>query len=331
MDFNMLMSKIYVVVPNLNGEDYLQECLDSLQEQTIYHQIVVVDNGSTDESLSILDSYEDIIVISKETNTGFTGGVNTGIEYALSREADAVALFNNDAVAAKDWLEKLAKGLGEEVAGISTSKILLEDRKHLDSTGDFVTIWGVPFPRGRHEVDSGQYDDNQDVFGASGGASLYRAEMLEEIGLFDDDFFAYLEDVDISFRAQAAGWKVKYAPQAKVYHKLSATSSKLGKDFAFYHFVKNFILLYTRNMPTKLLIKYSPLFIIHLARLGVGSLLRGQIATFIKSVWATVKLTPQTLSKRKHRQSLRVLSANEIDNKLYRGLPPRPPALQDDD
>ena len=325
----MSLSNVYVVIPNLNGEDYLEDCLDSLEKQTIDVNIVVVDNGSTDDSLSVISAYPGIHVIKKSSNTGFTGGVNTGIEYALENGADAVALLNNDAAAEKDWLEQLMGEFDNEEIGVATSKILLADGKHIDSTGDFVTVWGVPFPRGRHEVDSGQYDDKPEVFGASGGASLYRAEMLKEIGLFDDDYFAYLEDVDISFRAQAAGWKVHYAPRAIVYHKLSQTSNALGKDFAFYHFVKNFMLLYARNMPLKLYLKYLPLFTIHLARLGAGSLLRRQITTFIKAVWAAIKLHPKTAAERNKRKKLRTLTSNELDQKLVKSLPPRPPKLPD--
>ncbi len=126
---------------------------------------------------------------------------------------DYIGLFNNDAVADKDWLKNLTQVLDENSdTGIVTCKLVDANNQHLDSTGDIYTVWGLPFPRGRGEPVSTKYDDKTDIFAASGGASLYRTKMLEEIGLFDEDFFAYYEDVDLSFRAQLAGWKVKYAP-----------------------------------------------------------------------------------------------------------------------
>jgi GT2 family glycosyltransferase len=207
---------IYVIIPNWNGLDFLAECLDSLALQTQDHQTVVVDNGSTDGSKELVRSkYPQVHLIELNRNTGFAGGVNRGIEYVLEQEADLIALFNNDAVANPDWLAELVKaGKAHPKAGIITSKIKHYEGSKLDSTGDFYSVWGLPFPRGRDEVDHGQYDDQREVFAGSGGASLYCAEMLRQIGLFDERFFAYFEDVDISFRAQLAGWQVRYQPTA---------------------------------------------------------------------------------------------------------------------
>src|SRR5690606_20741179 len=142
------------------------------------------------------------------------------IRAALRKNTDYIALFNNDAVAHQDWLKNLVKTLEDDPeTGIATCKLLSADKSRIDSTGDFYTTWGLPFPRGRGEAKLTKYDNDTRVFGASGGASLYRASMLKEIGLFDEDFFAYYEDVDISFRAQLAGWKVLYVPTAEAYHQ----------------------------------------------------------------------------------------------------------------
>jgi len=132
--------------------------------------------------------------------------------------------------------------------GIVTSKILTTDGKRLDSTGDYMTTWGLPYPRGRGETELDKYDDQTDIFAASGGASLYRVKTLNEVGLFDEDFFAYYEDVDLSFRAQLAGWQVRYQPKAVVYHQIGATSSKL-KGFAAYQTMKNQPLVLYKNLP----------------------------------------------------------------------------------
>ena len=316
--------KLYVVVPNWNGKDFIAECLDSLKSQTIIHKVVVVDNGSTDGSqVLIKQKYSEVELIELDKNYGFTGGVNAGIEFAINLGAEYVCLLNNDAVADKNWLINLHSSIiKSKKIGITTSKILRDDRKHLDSTGDFYSIWGIPFPRGRNEVDTGQYDKLTSIFSASGGASIYKVEMLKQIGLFDQAFFAYFEDVDISFRAQLKGWKVTYEPSAIVYHKVNGTSSKLG-DFSRYHSIKNFCLVYTKNMPGILYFKYLPLFWAQLARWFVGSLLRGKLIVFLNASLKVIILLPITFYKRIGVQLKKEVSANYIDELLYKKRPPK--------
>lgn len=324
----MPKSNIYVVIPNWNGKELLKPCLDSVSNQAQKVEVIVVDNGSSDGSVDFVKNrYPNVRVIELEKNYGFTGGVNAGIREALVNKARYIALLNNDATVEPDWLDNLVIVANSDAkVGIVTSKILRSDKKHLDSTGDFYSIWGLPFPRGRNEIDRGQYDDKLEVFGASGGASLYKTSMLKEIGLFDQDFFAYFEDVDISFRAQLAGWKVHYESKAIVYHKVGATSSKLG-NFARYHSVKNIVILYTKNMPLKLYIKYLPLFGLQLLRMLVSSTLRGHLLTFLKGFGSTIWRSPSTLKKRQQIQRSRKVSVSYIDSILYHHRPPRPPKL----
>lgn len=244
-------ANIAVVVPNWNGADHLGACLDSLLAQSVPARVIVVENGSTDGSLKLLEKYSDIEVILHDENKGFAGGVNAGFRRAIDDGLKYVATLNNDAVADKDWLRELVAVLDKNPGvGIVTSKILTGDGKKLDSTGDYLTNWGLPYPRGRGESDIDKYDDSTEVFGASGGASLYRVKMLQEIGLFDEDFFAYYEDVDLSFRGQLAGWKVRYAPEAVVRHQIGATSGKL-KGFTTYQTMKNQPLLLYKNLPKR--------------------------------------------------------------------------------
>jgi len=324
------MPNVYVVIPNWNGLDLIGPCLDSLLIQSKKAQIVVVDNGSTDGSKELIESkYKDIILLAQPHNLGFAGGVNVGISYALEQAADYVILFNNDAVAEENWVEKLVGSAeNHKEHGIITSKFMRMDKLHLDSTGDFYSIWGLPFPRGRNEEDKVQYDTGIDVFGATGGASLYRAEMLNQIGLFDEDFFAYYEDVDISFRAQLAGWKVLYEPEAIAYHHVSATSSRLG-DFARFHSAKNFLLVYAKNMPGKLYFKYLPLFTLQLLRMAASSLVRRKFKVFLRGTWAAIKLHSSTSKKRKVIQKGRKVTLKYIDNMLYHHRPPKPPVIQE--
>jgi GT2 family glycosyltransferase len=321
-------TKTYVVIPNWNGMDMLGACLDSLLAQSEPCRIVVVDNGSEDGSIELLHSgYPDVHLIQRDKNYGFTGGVNPGIDYALEQGAEYVALFNNDALADHHWLKHLvACADTHPEAGIVTCKFLMMDRRHLDSTGDFYSIWGLLFPRGRNQVDTGQFDDQREIFGATGGASLYRCKMLQEIGTFDDDFFAYFEDGDISFRAQLAGWKVRYEPAAKAYHHLSATSSRLG-DFARFHSTKNLVLLFFKDMPPGLFAKYLPLFCLQYTRMFLSSCVRGKPHVFVKGSWAAIRLRGSTRAKRRKVQAVRRVDNRYIESILYHKWPPRPPII----
>lgn len=325
---SLMKTNVTIVVPNWDGKDYIGVCLRSLFEQNLEADIIVVDNGSVDGSVDyIKKNFTGANVIELKTNTGFAGGVNRGIEYAIKHGADYVALFNNDAVADKNWLKRLVEAANNHPrAGIVTGKLMRSDKKHIDSTADILSIHGLPFPRGRNEVDHGQYDKPEYVFGASGGASLYRASMLKEIGLFDEDFFAYFEDVDISFRAQLAGWKVYYEPEAIAYHEVGATSSRMG-SFSRYHSVKNIILLYNKNMPGHLFWKYKLLLFMQLARMKIGALRDKQFGAYLSGFFKGLSLMPSTFAKRRKIQKSRVVSVKDIDKLLFHGRPPRPPKI----
>lgn len=321
----MSRPSVFIVIPNWNGKDLLADCLGSLESQTLKADICVVDNGSSDGSVQFLKKhYPKIKLIKLDKNYGFTGGVNAGIKYALDNNYEFIALFNNDATADKNWLKFLVEAMKkDDSGGIATGKFLLADKKHIDSTGDIYTTWGISFPRGRGEIDRGQYNEAGYVFGATGGASLYRAKMLKEIGLFDEVFFAYFEDIDISFRAQLAGWKVYYQPLAVSYHKLGATSGRLG-SFSRYHSVKNFILIYTKNMPAKLYWKYLPLFWVQLVRMKLGAIRDHQLGVYIKSVLKALSLLPNALGQRRSIQRRRTVKPSYIDKIIHHGRPPKP-------
>lgn len=326
----MTKSKVVLVVPNWNGADLIAECLISLQKQTQKHQIIVVDNGSVDQSVEIIENnFKNVKLIKLVNNRGFAGGVNRGIQRAIKDGADFIALLNNDAVADKEWLTHLVSSAEKHPeAGIITGKFMRLDKKHIDSTGDQYSTFAMPFPRGRNQKDIGQFDSAEYVFGATGGASLYRVDMLKDIGFFDEEFFAYFEDVDISYRAQLAGWNVWYDPEAKAYHHIGGTSSKLG-DFARYHTVKNFFMLYAKNMPAKLYWKYGFNFLYQAFRLMVGSVLKGKGLVFFKGALKAFANTPHLIRERRRIQKNRKVSAQYIDSILYHGRPPKIPTIDD--
>ncbi|HVQ45016.1 MAG TPA: glycosyltransferase family 2 protein [Candidatus Saccharimonadia bacterium] len=333
----------YVVIPNWNGADMLAECLRSLAQQTLAHRAIVVDNGSVDGSVELIRrEFPDVEVLEFADNAGFAGGVNRGIRPALRAGAEYVALLNNDAVAGPEWLERLVHtAKANPRAGMVAGKIVTQDGKHIDSTGDFYSIWGFPYPRGRGEADRGQYDSpgNRRVFAASGGASLYRTAMLREVGLFDERFFAYFEDVDISFRAQLAGWGVAYEPAAAVRHFIGGTSSRMDggaakagtgapdghsrpSAFARYHTVKNFSYLYTKSMPGWLYWKYLPLFWASWAMMLVSDARRGLLGSNLRANGTALVHMPGILASRWRIQAQRAVSVAAIDALLVHALPP---------
>lgn len=321
--------KVAVVIPNWNGLEEIGACLDSLQAQSFTPHIIVVENGSTDGSLEFLEkNYPTVEILAQKNNLGFAGGVNVGIRKAMNDGYQFVALLNNDAVAHKDWLKHLVGALqSNNEVGIATCKLLSADKKHTDSTGDQYTTWGLPYPRDRGVAAAKAHNQQEEVFGASGGASLYRSSMLEEIGLFDEDFFAYYEDADVSFRAQLEGWKVLYEPKSVAYHQTGATSGKI-KGFTTYQTFKNYPLLLWKNVPGRLLpgilLRHSIAYTsIYLASLAGG---RGWPAT--KGFLRMLSLFPKKLLERQRIQRSRKVSVDYINSILVHDLPPNADKLR---
>jgi GT2 family glycosyltransferase len=321
--------RVLVVVPNWNGADELRACLDSVQNQTLKNHLVVVDNGSIDTSVAIVEKdYPAIELIRNKTNEGYTGGVNPGFVRAIEMDFDYVAPFNNDAVADKDWLKYLVEYLDKHPkTGIATCKILSADKEHLDSTGDYYTTWGLPYPRGRGDTDTTKYNEAMDIFGASGGASLYRVSMLKEIGLFDDDFFAYYEDVDLSFRAQLAGWKIAYVPKSEVYHEMSVTGARI-KGFFTYQTMKNLPILFWRNVPLALMPTILPRFTLVYLSFFMSALQRHQLRFAISGGFRACTLLPKKLVQRKRIQKSRRVSIAYITSIITWDLPPNATKLR---
>lgn len=317
------IERIAVVIPNLNGEAYLQSAIDSLLKQDCSLDIIVVDNASSDRSIAILEEYGDAIRLLKNTqNLGFAGGVNVGISYAIEHNFDAIALFNNDAVAQPNWLSQLADAMKRhDDTGIVTCRIQLEGDNLLDSTGEFYTSWGLPYPRGREQpIDS--YADEEYIFGASGGASLYRTELLHEIGVFDEAYFAYYEDTDISFRAQLAGWKVLYTPGAVVNHRQGATAKKMVRGFTVYQMFKNLPMLFIKNVPARLLVPIGIRFYFAYGLIFANAVIRGHGWPALKGMVRHWSLLAHCLSQRWRIQRTKKADADYIRSIIIHDLPP---------
>ncbi|OUP04349.1 glycosyl transferase family 2 [Anaerofilum sp. An201] len=253
--------KATVVIPNLNGAGWLKDSIESIWAQTCRDfELIVVDNGSTDESLAIARSYvgrERYTLIENRENTGFSHAVNQGIRLA---DSEYVALFNNDAFAEPDWLENLIAAADKDKRIFAVSSLMIRhfERTLADDAGDYVTLLGFACKRG-DGLRAERYQRPCRVFSACGGAALYRKSILDEIGLFDENFFAYYEDVDLSWRGNNHGYKNVFCPAAKCYHICGATTGAVRYNpFKSIQSGRNSILLPYKNMPLLMLLLNLP-------------------------------------------------------------------------
>ena len=244
---------VSVVVLNWNGREVVERCLRSLQGQTYQPlEIIVVDNASTDDSADLVRKrFSNVKMIVNERNLGFGGGNNVGIRASQGRY---IMMLNNDTRLDPACIEELKRSLEKDQRyGACASKILLEYEDNLiDAAGIVVCPDGLSIGRGRLEKGD-QYDEETEVFFASDCACLYRREMLEDIGLYDEDFFAYADETDMGWRAQLASWKCIYNPEAVVYHFHSASSGAYSPFKAFL-VERNRIWVAIKNFPVSLLI-----------------------------------------------------------------------------
>ena len=248
------MCKASIIIPHLNGKHHLEICLKSLRAQSFTDfETILVDNGSTDGTQAFVrKQFPEVRLLELGQNRGFTGACNAG--YAAAN-GDIIILLNNDTEADPNWLREVVTAFElYPRAGIVAGKMLLFDRRdHFHTAGDFYRIDGIPGNRGVWQKDVGQFNQVEQVFGACGGSSAYRRTLIDEIGFLDDDFFFSCEDVDISWRANLAGWQVLYVPTAVIYHKLKATG---GSVIGSYYDGRNFLYLIWKNYPTSLLKKH---------------------------------------------------------------------------
>lgn len=321
------MNRVAVVVLNYKGIDDTVACIASLARQNYPDfTIIAVENGSGDGSKARFKELEKtysnkLQALYNNTNLGFTGGVNTGIRWALQNNYNYIALFNNDATADKNWVKNLIACAEKHKTGITTGLLLLEDGKTIDTTGDWFSKWGLPFPRNRHEPIENMAPAGP-VFGATGGATLYSAKMLREIGLFDEDLFAYYEDVDISFRAQLAGYKVYFEPTAIGYHKLSQTSKRIGGGFTIYHTFKNWPIVFIKNVPRGLLFSIGIRFYLAYVLMLGHAIMRGQGVPALKGAGMGFLLGFKKIIERWHIQKNKKVSTAYIKDMLWDDLPP---------
>ena len=319
------MKSVLVVILNYKGWRDTLKCLESLRAQTFRDfEILLIDNGSGDESVAELSKAKmpKLHFRKEPKNTGFTGGVNIGIRWAIENSFENVALLNNDAWAEPEWLENLVKGFeNSPEIGAVTSLMLNKTGEKIDDAGDIYSTWGVPSLRGEGEPRESAPESGL-VFGATGGATIYKTEVFEKIGLFDEDFFAYNEDVDIDWRMQLAGFKIWYEKSAVVWHKHSATSSKIP-GFTINQVFKNLPQVFWKNVPMPMIFWMWPKFALVYTAFIFYQIPKGGVKFALKGFWQSLKLTPAAFRKRRKIQREKVVSNAYISSILYHGLPLR--------
>lgn len=314
---------IDIIIPNFNGLENLACVLKSLDSQTERDfKVIVVDNGSTDGSVNYVENnYRDAILIKNDINLGFSKAVNLGIKHSLnSGISDYILILNNDIELENNFIEKGIETFNEiKDAGFIAVKMLnFFKRDVIDDTGDFIRkTGGIPMARGHGDKDTRQYEKAEFIFGACAGAAFYKSELFKNAGLFDEDFFAYLEDVDLSFRFQIYGYKCYYNPEIICYHKRRETTKRF-EGWETYYTEKNLVALRLKNYPFPLYLKYSPLFF--LARISrfikyLGNNYSGGTFKYaVKGYFKGLSEIPKSLKKRSIIQSKKRVSAKYIDN-----------------
>lgn len=251
--------KSTIIIPNFNGICYLENCLQSLAGERAH--ILVVDNGSTDGSYEMLtDRFPEVEVIRFLNNTGFCKAVNAGIAAAST---EYVVFLNNDTVVEPGFIRELEAVMERDTRIFSGSAKMLsmQEKDKIDDAGDFYCALGWAFANGKGRAESA-YRKSYFIFAACGGAAIYRRSVLGQIGMLDENHFAYLEDIDLGYRAQLYGFRNVFVPRARVYHVGSASSGSRYNPFKTRLAAQNSVYLIYKNMPLLQILWNAPFLLI---------------------------------------------------------------------
>ena len=311
------MPAVSIVIPNYNGAEHLSVCLNSIKQQSYTnYEIIVVDNGSTDESIALINARGiEVTVYRFSENKGFAAAVNYGIQNSQEK---FIALLNNDIELDSRWLEKLINAIesDSELGSVACKMLNFFDRTIIDATGDVLTRAGNIIGRGAGEKDHGQFDEKKYVFGVCAGAGIYRREVFERVGLYDEDFFAWFEDADHSFRSQITGYKCLYVPTAVCYHKRGATAKKMSAIAVRLH-ARNHLYYLIKNIPVQIF--WRNIFYISASRLrNWFTIVRyGDMRALLWAFYRICVELPRLLKKRKLIQNSRTVSLSYLQSLFH--------------
>ncbi len=285
------MPKVAIVILNYNGQGFLEKFLPSVIQHSQGHEIIVADNASTDTSVAFLkQNYPNIRLIQLSHNGGFTGGYNEALKQV---QATYYVLLNSDIDVTPDWINPVIE-LMDVNPKIAACQPKMRDYykptyfEYAGAAGGYIDWLGYPFCRGRIfdtcEVDTGQYNDAREIFWATGACMFVRANVFHELGGFDTQFFAHMEEIDLCWRMKNAGYQVYYSPASTVYHVGGGTLHKSNPRKTFLNYRNGLAMMY-KNLPTNQL--FTTIFI-RLVLDGVSSI-KFLLAGSFKDIWAILK------------------------------------------
>ncbi|MDQ2911491.1 MAG: glycosyltransferase family 2 protein [Actinomycetota bacterium] len=314
-------ASVAVVIVNANAGEFLEQTLQALDRQTVRpERVIVVDNASTDGSAERLEErHADVEVHRQAENLGFAGGNNLGVRVA--GDCRWIALLNPDAFAEPDWLEHLVDA-SKANPGYSffASRLLDASRpERLDGTGDVYHVSGLAWRRD-HGLPVAEADRPQgEVFSPCAAAALYDRKAFLEVGGFDESFFCYFEDSDLSFRLRLLGHRCLYVPEAVVHHVGSATTGRVS-GFTIYHSFRNEVWTWAKNMPRPLLLLYLPQHVLVNLLATAFYTAKGPRRAILAAQRDAIKGLPRVLRERRSVQARRVVSAKELRSLMSGGL-----------
>ncbi len=309
---------IEIIIPNWNGIHLLVHCLDSLRLQSFKDFCVtVVDNGSRDDSVARLEcDYPEVKVIRFEENKGFSVAVNEGIRNAC---APWILLLNNDMEVAPDCLQAAWEHINRfpSYDYFAFCMVNFNNRELLDGAGDGFLRGGAGYRIGTMEKNGPPYNKDREVFGACAGAALYKKDFFDKVGLFDEDFFAYLEDVDINLRARHQGLRCHYISSAIVYHVGSATSGSRINALTVRLSTRNSFCVLVKNYPLILLFRFFPVMCIYQFFWFLFVIKKGKFFSYLLGVMQSIFILPQMVRKRQRMARMPdTVSASEFSKSL---------------
>ncbi len=282
--------EVTVVIPNYNGLRYLEDCLRSIYVGDLIPEVVLADNASTDGSVSwTAEHYPQVRTIAFDHNTGFCHAVNAGISQSST---EFVILLNNDTKPSPTFVSELLRTIKQDrrIFSVAAKMLTMSDPDKIDDAGDYYCALGWAFARGKNRP-SARHTKETRIFAACAGAAIYRKDILEELGSFDETYFAYLEDIDIGYRAQIAGYYNLFAPSATVLHAGSGASGSRYNRFKTDYTSRNSIYLIGKNMPLLQIVWNLPFFIVGFSVKYLFFLLKGMGPRYLKGLLSGIRLS----------------------------------------
>ena len=313
-------NKIAVVIVNWNSGQYLAKCLQNLKNQTLPpDRVLIVDNFSGDGSMDGLkQKFCDWEFIFLERNTGFASANNLAVNQVT--DCEWIAFLNPDAFAHSDWLEKMMQAVGDfPDVKLFGSHMRGYGSNLMDGTGDIYHVSGVAWRRDHGMQTSGVNRESGEIFSPCAAASLISRDAFLEVGGFDEHFFCYNEDVDLSFRLRLRGYRCIYIADAVVEHVGSGTTSRYS-DFAVYHGQRNLVWSFFRNMPGVWFWIYLPQHIVFSISALIWFSLKGKASSVLKARWDALKGLPRVWKLRKETQNTKTVAGRKVVNAMSKGF-----------